>query len=82
MPRTPDSRISAKVIFFWRATSGMPHDSADRAGSEATRAWAFAAGSRYGAVRPWIRPAPAYSSPARRRGIYLNQSLEIVGCRR
>jgi hypothetical protein len=32
-PRTPEERISPKVIFCGRA--GMPHDSADRAGSEA-----------------------------------------------
>lgn len=31
----PEARISPKVIFIGRARAGMPHDSADRAGSEA-----------------------------------------------
>jgi hypothetical protein len=37
MPRTPMSRISAKVIFCGRAGSGMPNDSVDRRGREAAR---------------------------------------------
>jgi len=37
MRSTPASRISPKVIFFWRVSSGMPHDSADHASREAAR---------------------------------------------
>jgi hypothetical protein len=37
--RTPISRMSAKMILVGRAAADMPHDCAERGGSEAARDW-------------------------------------------